>query len=394
MSFVFTVSNFGDTIEPSVLVALAHACVFSSQEGKKETGEADEKTGEALRKATNLLKQAYTEVPSFDVVVPSLLKYGISSLPSHCFLTPGVPVKVMLGKPCKGIQDVVTHFGKNTKFTLEFKYDGERAQIHVLPDGTVKIYSRNLENNTGKYPDLIPVIKAACGPDTKSCILDCEVVAWDMVEKKILPFQSLSTRKRKNVEEKDVQVQVCLYAFDLIHHNGRSLFKHSLLERRNELHKHFRVTPGQFQWAESLDTSDTKAIETFMKKAVDSSCEGLMVKALDIEAEYVPNKRNWLKLKKDYMAGVGDTLDLVPIGAFYGRGKRTGHYGAYLLACYDEDTEEYQSVCKVLTSFLSCLLVFFFSHHTLACALFLLVFFFPSCSPRLIFFCITDWYRL
>ena len=150
------------------------------------------------------------------------------------------------------------------------------------------------------------------------------------------------------------KVQVIVQAFDLMYLNGKSLLNAKLSERRSLMLKHFLPVENKFQYAKSLDfveDGDTTELEKFLDAAVVGKCEGLMVKTLD--DVYEPSRRslNWLKLKKDYLEGLGDSFDLVPLGAYYGKGKRTGVYGAYLLACYDEDAEEFQSVCKIGTGF-------------------------------------------
>ncbi len=331
--------------EQSVLIALAHASV-QFHKLKKVTNDNDDLP-------EIIMKSAFNSLPNYEIIIPKLLQYGIFDLPKHCGMVPGIPLKPMLAHPTKSLSQVLDRF-ENLAFSCEYKYDGERAQIHRLSDGKCYIYSRNSENMSQKYPDVMEKLSLVVPPEmTESFILDCEVVAWDPISCKILPFQILSTRKRKDVSVESVQVQVVLFAFDLLYLNGESLLRRSLRERRELLHSHFQEVQNEFYFAKSIDSSSVEDIQIFLDEAVQSSCEGLMVKTLDEEASYEPSKRsrNWLKVKKDYLDGIGDSLDLVVMGGYSGRGKRTGGYGGFLLGCYDPDNEEYQVICKLGTGF-------------------------------------------
>ncbi|KAL4657251.1 DNA ligase 1 isoform X2 [Arapaima gigas] len=345
--------------EQSVLVALAQAvCLtppgqdFPPQVIDAGKGMSTETRRAWIEEKTLILKQTYCEMPSYDVIIPVLLKEGIDELPKHCKLTPGVPLRPMLAHPTKGVSEVMKRFD-DSAFTCEYKYDGERAQIHILENGEVHIFSRNQEDNTSKYPDIIARIPQVKKASVCSCVLDSEAVAWDREKKQIQPFQILTTRKRKDVDASEIKVQVCVYAFDLLYLNGESLVREPLSRRRALLRESFEEREGEFMFARALDSNNTDTIAEFLEQSVRESCEGLMVKTLEKDATYEIAKRshNWLKLKKDYLDGVGDTVDLCVIGAYLGKGKRAGSYGGYLLACYDDENEEYQSVCKIGTGF-------------------------------------------
>ncbi|KAJ3750439.1 hypothetical protein DFH05DRAFT_78706 [Lentinula detonsa] len=338
--------------ERSVLVALAHAAVLAEHEkaGKKWS---TEKLAMRLEEGANNMKSVYSELPSYDEVIPALLKHGINGIRDHCKLTPGVPLKPMLAKPTKAIGEVLDRF-EGKRFTCEYKYDGERAQVHKLPNGSVSVFSRNSEDMSKKYPDLVEQLPKCFKDSTKSFVLDAEAVAFDRLTNKLMPFQELSKRKRKDVKVEDIQVRVCLFAFDLLYLNGEPLLHKTLNERRKLLRDHFTVVPGEFDFAKCSDGETVDEIQSFLEESVKDGCEGLMVKMLETDASYYePSRRsvNWLKLKKDYLAGVGDSLDLVVVGGYYGKGKRTNVYGAFLLACYDDSSEEFQTICKIGTGF-------------------------------------------
>ncbi|KAL5598893.1 uncharacterized protein BROUX77_005926 [Berkeleyomyces rouxiae] len=355
--------------ERTVIVSLAQAMVCHEAEAKGLVPATAD-----LEKGEQILKTVYSELPSYDVIIPAMLANGIMNLRDHCKLRPGVPLKPMLAKPTKAITEVLDRFTDQT-FTCEFKYDGERAQIHYVAKdahmnilkatpgavcteaaatGITAIFSRNSEDLSKKYPDILSRLHTWIKPETKSFVLDCETVAWDVTEKKVLPFQTLMTRKKKDVKIEDVKIKVCVFAFDLLYLNGEAVVEKSLRERRDLLKAALVPTEGEFALATSMDSRELEDIQTFLDDSVKASCEGLMVKMLDgTESGYEPSKRsrNWLKIKKDYLSGIGDSLDLVVLGAYYGKGKRTSVYGAFLLACYNPTAEMYETICNIGTGF-------------------------------------------
>ncbi|KAI0275084.1 hypothetical protein BC834DRAFT_965525 [Gloeopeniophorella convolvens] len=285
--------------ERTVLVALAYAAVLAEQEqsGKKWS---PEKLAQRLEEGVASVKSVYSELPNYDRVVPALLTVGVGKLRDECKLTPGVPLKPMLAKPTKAIGEVLDRF-EDKHFTCEYKYDGERAQVHRLANGTISVFSRNSEDMSKKYPDLVEQLPHCIKEGTESFVLDAEAVAIDRTTGRLMPFQELSKRKRKDVKVEDIQIRVCLFAFDLLYLNGEPMLRRNLTERRELLQKHFQPVDFEFQFAKSSDSEKTEDIQTFLDESVKDGCEGLMVKMLDSEASYYePSRRsvNWLKLKK------------------------------------------------------------------------------------------------
>ncbi|KAI1003424.1 DNA ligase 3 [Podosphaera aphanis] len=350
---------------------------------------------EVWAKGEEIVKACFARRPNYNDLVPALLKVGVSDeLLVECGLTLHIPLRPMLGSITRDLLEVFTKLQARS-FCCEYKYDGQRAQVHCDEKGNVSIFSRHLELMTDKYPDLVALMPKIRSKAVTSFIMEGEVVAIDQSSGELKPFQTLSNRARKSVAIGNIKVDVCLFAFDLMYLNGESLLQKQLRERRNLLRELFTEIPNHFTWVKSIDATsqDADTVLEFFKSAIDSKCEGIMVKVLDnsstfldsdnieaintsevcvspkrikingkdsekkprckpLLATYEPDKRLecWLKVKKDYSTTF-DTLDLIPIAAWHGQGRKSKWWSPILLAVRNEDIGSLQAVCKCISGF-------------------------------------------
>ena len=456
-----------------------------------------------IRVATASLRHCYSQHPNLRSIVSHILSHplAIYTLLSHVHLEAGTPCKPMLGKISKGLHDMLRRL-RGHAFSCEIKYDGLRAQVHLMRSGEYRLFSRHLMEQTERWRDLWPLLDRARqkgvdkGRDEEgkervevtSFILDAELVGVEVVHAddgsvqsfRILPFQAVTTRKRKvdgkAVDAQRVEVQVMVYAFDLILLNDQPLLQKPLQERRALMRAHFVEVPAGVQFVEHVDVSReesaaiavqeedddaedanvkqiaavkkgrqkedeadadegesgsegeavdavpaesaseedrlfqkatargraaspqleedeevsalepaskavvvkavkgaTAGVESLSDEAVEMGAaaysrvlrflhdvaivrgEGLMAKSLSPLSTYEPDIRTdtWCKLKRDYVAGlsVGDSLDVVPIGGWWGNGRKAGWYSPVLLAVYNPDSECLESFCKCMSGF-------------------------------------------
>ena len=256
------------------------------------------------------------------------------------------PVRPMLADRVKSESEALEKMGE--KFAAEYKLDGERVQVH-LKNKQVILFSRRLENITKFYPDIVENISKSL--KTREAILEAEAVAVNENTGEFLPFQELMHRRRKyNLDRAVSEIPITLNFFDVLYFDGKNCLDLSYEERRKNLEE--IVAEDKFaKLVPMVTVTSDSEIEDFLENSINSGCEGLMLKSL--EGQYRAGMRgsNWLKLKREYRNELGDSLDLVVIGAFFGRGRRTGRYGTLLVATYNDENDTFSSICKVGTGF-------------------------------------------
>lgn len=410
-------------VKTTMLIALSRAFLlsrpagadFPSRDPKELAKLKKEELAEIWARGEEIVKACFARRPNYNDIIPVLLEIGITEeLLIRCGLSLHIPLRPMLGSITRDLSEMLTKL-QGRDFACEYKYDGQRAQVHCDAEGKVSIFSRHLELMTDKYPDLVALVPKIRGEGVESFIMEGEVVAVDRQTGDLRNFQTLTNRARKDVEIGSITIDVCLFAFDLMYLNGEPLLDRAFRERRELLRSLFVEIPHHFTWVKSIDarSQDSEAVLEFFKSATDAKCEGIMVKILDnlldleyadgggggadaevslpdnpaspskkpanskpkgrkgksapegpasekkaksrrkpLLATYEPDKRLDSWLKvKKDYHSSFDTLDLIPIAGWHGQGRKSKWWSPILLAVRNEETGSLEAVCKCMSGF-------------------------------------------
>ena len=256
------------------------------------------------------------------------------------------PIRPMLADRIKSGEDAVKKFQDD--FAAEYKLDGERAQIHKQKN-TIIIFSRSLENITSYYPDIVEKISKTI--ISENVILEAEVVAMNSNSGDFLPFQELMHRRRKyEIDEAVTKYPITVNFFDILFSDGKNCMEMIYAERRKLLEKIIKEDEFARLIPMSIINSKEQVLE-ILENSINAGCEGLMLKQMNSTYRAGIRGSNWLKLKREYQNDLGDSLDLIVVGAFFGKGRRTGKYGTLLVATYNDEDDTFPSICKVGTGF-------------------------------------------
>src|SRR2546428_870986 len=291
------------------------------------------------------VERAYNVSSDLGEVAKVLASKGIDGL-NEIHLKLFRPIRAMLAERLETLEAIFERMGKAA---LEYKYDGLRVQAHVSSK-KIELFSRHLENTTGQFPEIVDGLRT--GIHERGAIVEGEAVPVDPNTGEFLPFQEVSRRRGRKLEVERMakEFPVTLFAFDCLLQGDKDLTSRPYTERRKALEVLLKPNDS-IRLATMRVTDDVRQAETVFDEALQAGCEGLMAKALDSTYDAGARGYQGIKFKKEYSAALNDTIDLVIVGAFAGRGKRAGTYGALLMAAYDKDADLFRTVCKLGTGF-------------------------------------------
>jgi DNA ligase-1 len=308
----------------------------------------DEERVMGSHKAVEAVYNVHPDMGSIALAVanegaPGLDRFGIAV---------GVPIRPMLAERLGSAEEILEKMEGRAAF--EYKYDGMRIQAHADTEG-VHLFSRRLETITAQFPDVVEALGKAF--EGHRVIMEFEAVVHNPETGELLPFQEVSHRRGRvhGLAESVEEYPLVLFVFDILYLDGEEMLHEPFGRRREALETLLDGTDGEgpFRPSTLAWVEDPGAGDAFFLEALSAGCEGIIAKSDADDSVYRAGARGWqwIKYKRDYRSGMTDTVDLVVVGAYPGTGKRTGYYGALLMAAWNEDEGTLESVCKLGTGF-------------------------------------------
>ncbi|HEV2231148.1 MAG TPA: ATP-dependent DNA ligase, partial [Thermoplasmata archaeon] len=304
-------------------------------------------TGEKADRAR--IEAAFNVTSDLGRVASVLAERGLDGL-RDLHLEVGRPIRPMLAERASDLADLMERM--DGRAALEFKYDGLRVQAHIGADGSVRLFSRRLEETGAQFPELVRELpKAIVRPPA---IVEGECVPIDPDTDEIRPFQEVSRRRGRkyDLERMESEVPVALFLFDVLLSGGVPIAELPFPERRSHLESLVRPSE-RIRLAEQVVVGSVPEAQAYFDGAIAAGGEGIVAKSLAPESSYRAGARGfwWIKYKREYTHALADSIDGVVVGAFHGRGRRAGRYGALLMAVYDPAQDRFESFCKVGSGF-------------------------------------------
>ncbi len=317
--------------------------------GKMRLGIGDPTVLDALsfakygdRSRRPVLEAAYNRTSDLGLIARTLWEDGEAGLDA-LKVRVGHPLRPQLAERLPNPEAVIKKLGL---VGVQPKYDGLRVQIHKDAD-RVSIFSRNLESMTEMFPELVA---AAGGLKVRSVILDGEAIAYDPDSEEFVPFQETTARRRKeNIEEFAAQAPMRAFIFDVMFRDGSDLTPLPY-ERRFEIVEELLRHSETLVTAPLMKTDSTDVLTSELLDNISRGLEGVVAKRLDSPYQAGARNFNWVKLKRNTSGQLNDTVDVVLLGYYRGKGKRAEFgAGALLAGVYDSDKDEFETISKLGT---------------------------------------------
>lgn len=297
----------------------------------------------SLRK---ILETAYNFSADIGLLAFQLKKEGIA-VHKKAVIRVGIPIRPAAAERLPDVQSIMDKLGP---CVAQPKLDGFRLQVHIDKTGDkplIRFFSRNLLDMSDMFPEFV---KACEQLPVKTLIADGEAMVYDPNTGLFASFQETVKRRRKHGIDRMVsEFPLQLHIFDLLYLDGKSLLDESHTKRREELQKVLKTNQDEtLQLIEEKQITFAQELEEYFIESIAGGLEGLVIK--NPQAHYKPGKRNdnWIKLKYQASSKLLDTLDVVILGYYPGKGRRAQFgIGAFLVGIYNPRNSMFETVAKV-----------------------------------------------